>query len=91
MLSCDSIFDTYKEPSPTSTWQAHLQVFFKKLINYIIYLCLCWVFIAALRLSLVTFHGLLTVGASLVAEHGLLNMGSVVVAHGLNGLEAHGI
>ena len=36
-----------------------------------IYSCLCWVFIAACRLSLIMVHGLLIAAASLVAEHGL--------------------
>ena len=66
-------------------------LFFKKLI----YFCLCWVFVAAHRLSLVVVSWLLTAGASFVAEHGLQGMwASVVAAHGLQGaalVVAHGL
>ena len=50
-----------------------LQIFF---LNNFIYFWLCWVFIAAHRLSLVVVHGHLIVMASPFGEHGLS-------AHGL--------
>ena len=45
---------------------------------------LCWVFIAAHRLSLVAVHGPLIAVASLVAEHELSGVWASVAVHGLS-------
>ena len=57
----------------SATWEAlegtqNFHLFIKKIFFKCIYLCLCWVFVAAQRLSLVAVSR----GYSLVAEHGLL-------------------
>ena len=54
----------------------HSFFFFLKLL---IYFCLHWVFVAALRLSLVVESG----GSSLVVGHGLLITVPLVAGHGL--------
>ena len=71
-----------------------MSFYFLKIFIYLFIFWLCWVFVAARRLSLVAASGglcffvvcgLLIAGASLVAEHGLLGtQASVVVAHRLS-------
>ena len=45
--------------------------FFSGSLFFFLFIWLCWVFIAAHRLSLVAVHGLLIAVASLVADHRL--------------------
>ena len=73
LATCEQVPGTVPEPYVYFSFDLFFNLF---------YFCLCWVFTAALGLSLVAaiggggysqfaVHKLLTAGASLVAEHGL--------------------
>ena len=73
-------------------YHSNVMHLFKK-SNFILFVCLCWIFIAVwafLQLqrvrgySPVAVCGFLTEVSCLVAEHGLWSRGSIAVAHGLS-------